>query len=878
MLKQRFYYLFAEYSNEMNTGRSYDNCERIIKKTDSEADHSERERQLNSLKSFVRSLVRLGRYDLPLSFALQVFFKSEKYDLPTLKEAFDKIKIRDGYSMTDLCRECYKRYAVEIKKTSEYQILNYIIDENSDPFESSNNISFFNLNTSKNAVFSTIMENVLLLEIDPAGFTASDADMIAERAKEFIRKQRFEENEERKQMNKESFELEEKYHAGTISFLGLAPLITDKEIEADAARYSLGVMYYAFKICYLNVNTDTGKHIITNYIAELYKNAIFYNTSSCDRLINIDMLIGVINPNYDPDFYKDTYNKVYFDFTKNDFVEAVLTGNKDTLSSLPDYYAPYLEFAAVIADIMVEYGEVIRSKTYYSDYSMIISYLIKALYFTGQNEKVYKLLKNDYKYLDRQSKKNQLLFYILSRCALESDNEKVASQLYGIIQDEILLDTQNYNSFLAKVYGFVNRCMMYLKERNIFPENSTRTYYEIINEQIEGVMVEAKKSVESDKVLAYQTFSCLSNIVWMFSDSNLDLGRIKLYNMDKAIGGITSELVDEGKYLFNEFDPHLAYYSKVAFKNDYDKILVFLRNHISDIIFESIKNSTETIMKIKADSKTDKLSDEAQAEIEKIVDILAQRQNTTGQIYQTMSDKIDRLEREFRENYHLGDQCLFDKLGDIESDVRKYIVTSELTFDYYYRFRAEDREKIDFSPAIVSLTKALELILNKCVYRRMNVPDNSTAAMSDETKSSYFYKNNKKNEIELGSCIHLFMDSQYINFKSRTRRLVPARIMSYKPFVEWNGRAVIDFSKARNLAELEITVDSTPTVVRFDSDSDSSADYNRMVFAKALDYIRAAFRNKVAHKDSISFGAAEECKKLMLETENLLWVLLYLLK
>lgn len=67
--------------------------------------------------------------------------------------------------------------------------------------------------------------------------------------------------------------------------------------------------------------------------------------------------------------------------------------------------------------------------------------------------------------------------------------------------------------------------------------------------------------------------------------------------------------------------------------------------------------------------------------------------------------------------------------------------------------------------------------------------------------------------------------------------------------------------------------DIDETEVCFTEDSEQ----NRLIFIKGLEYIKDNYRNKVAHKDGILIDAAAECRELMIQTQNLLWILMYLL-
>lgn len=49
-----------------------------------------------------------------------------------------------------------------------------------------------------------------------------------------------------------------------------------------------------------------------------------------------------------------------------------------------------------------------------------------------------------------------------------------------------------------------------------------------------------------------------------------------------------------------------------------------------------------------------------------------------------------------------------------------------------------------------------------------------------------------------------------------------------------------------------------------------------MLLGCALHYVRENYRNVVAHKDPIKKTTVEHCYNLMIQTKNLLWILLYI--
>lgn len=48
-----------------------------------------------------------------------------------------------------------------------------------------------------------------------------------------------------------------------------------------------------------------------------------------------------------------------------------------------------------------------------------------------------------------------------------------------------------------------------------------------------------------------------------------------------------------------------------------------------------------------------------------------------------------------------------------------------------------------------------------------------------------------------------------------------------------------------------------------------------MLFIKGPEYVKNNYQNVVVHKDSISLQTVDECREILLQTQSLLWILLY---
>ena len=252
-----------------------------------------------------------------------------------------------------------------------------------------------------------------------------------------------------------------------------------------------------------------------------------------------------------------------------------------------------------------------------------------------------------------------------------------------------------------------------------------------------------------------------------------------------------------------------------------------------------------------------------------------------------MERHIDVMEQTFRAKYcpNYQGRSLLSKLPKkLEQEIRNYLVTGEIV--YRLLSSREDADSLDFSAALIPLTKAVEQILN-LIYRSMNVWP--FPGLDSKVKQSYFnYSNEKKASIEFGPGILLFKDSKYIDVKygSNSYWLQPHEPYQESHFKRWDGNRVVDIAALRNLGagrnKMSLRVDGWDRISRqpctvniFFTQDDNE---NRMLLAQGLDYIRVHHRNIVAHKDPVARTMVEECRDILLMTEDILWILLYILK
>ena len=175
------------------------------------------------------------------------------------------------------------------------------------------------------------------------------------------------------------------------------------------------------------------------------------------------------------------------------------------------------------------------------------------------------------------------------------------------------------------------------------------------------------------------------------------------------------------------------------------------------------------------------------------------------------------------------------------------------TSEFVYRVLASrtptDRTVLDYSPALIALTKAIERILNY-YYCKLQMPDNLdcvqglTSSDRGELKRFKYYKRNDlQTSVDLGSAINAISN------------LHESEGNGFDVYKRFGGESVLDIRKlslfsSAQLKGLSRTQDSGETTDQYTDISlhfSQDSDANRRTLAQALDYIRHNYRNRVAH-------------------------------
>jgi hypothetical protein len=331
----------------------------------------------------------------------------------------------------------------------------------------------------------------------------------------------------------------------------------------------------------------------------------------------------------------------------------------------------------------------------------------------------------------------------------------------------------------------------------------------------------------------------------------------------------------------------MAFYQSLNQVDLRKNVNIFLQQRISKLLDNTINDSLLKIKELKETlSENKNLENEIDERIlnnlESISSELTEKLTVNYLGREEIEFHIRDMQQNFIDIYRLdaADNLMLRLPLAMQADVNNYLVTSEIV--YRVLAKRKDRDSLDFSPALIPLTKAMELVLNY-IFNRMNICMYS--GIDTETINSYFKGTNRKESIEFGPAVYLFTDSKYINVKKINEEITFKEKNMYSSssrFELWGGNEAVNIPELKKFAGIKIRINRWDnSIQRYEEETatfHNDDKYNRLLYAKGLEYIKNNYRNIVAHKEGVSLQKVEECRELLLQTEHMLWILLFLLK
>ncbi|MBQ7133817.1 MAG: hypothetical protein IJO20_04910 [Ruminococcus sp.] len=160
------------------------------------------------------------------------------------------------------------------------------------------------------------------------------------------------------------------------------------------------------------------------------------------------------------------------------------------------------------------------------------------------------------------------------------------------------------------------------------------------------------------------------------------------------------------------------------------------------------------------------------------------------------------------------------------------------------------KDEIDYSAPVILMTKALEYIGN-ILFKKL------TKNTTPPNNIFHMYKDNNgwSEHITLGNIAYLFKNQEFLSGTNDIHKLI-----SKDRIEALEGKTVI-FDNNGNKEEFKNDINK-----------------NLNVMFKALKYIADNFRNQAAHSDLTPEQKYKKCRELVITTQHLLFVLLYIIE
>ena len=252
--------------------------------------------------------------------------------------------------------------------------------------------------------------------------------------------------------------------------------------------------------------------------------------------------------------------------------------------------------------------------------------------------------------------------------------------------------------------------------------------------------------------------------------------------------------------------------------------------------------------------------------LEELVEDLSERSVIKDSKWEMVEKSIQLMEVTFFERFGIvGDGSVIDKLGEKAEGLKNFLITSERVF--IYLSKAGNSEKADFSAALISMTKALELVLNYIFKKVVSLNGGKENTEEIIKKVAYRQRNSYidsfedgktslKENLELWAAINLFVNNKLYDGLSIDTLVDCSRLSCFA------GQSIIISDKKKE----EFL------------NGKGGSKRNRSILGSGMHYVRKNYRNKTAHPEYVARVDAETCKKLLIQGEGLLWILLYIMR
>ncbi len=321
--------------------------------------------------------------------------------------------------------------------------------------------------------------------------------------------------------------------------------------------------------------------------------------------------------------------------------------------------------------------------------------------------------------------------------------------------------------------------------------------------------------------------------------------------------------------------------------------------HVEKLVLENMKNSLrelqaeiEKMRSCYKDSDGDEKERILQDALEKyekrtktILDEVGNILNITG-----ITERQDYMKFEMEIREIIGEQEKEDLMStrlenDVKEKIKDELFTSAQVFFLLGVTKKEQDEPVDFSVAILPLTKTLELVVN-ALFARIDIADIKHNLINADKNNFYLQKDEnskngpriKRDSIDLGTGARLFLRNNVdcnlgvCDWWNHNGEYADFSVLS-----KLSGMSVKRYVDFRNKDYTEII----ESFERYGNDGKTDAEIDEENIDKlcqALIRIAYKYRNPVAHTEFFEESGYDACKKELISEYKLLWVVLAMMK
>ena len=817
------------------------------------------------LTSFCRTLKESGYLSAAVLFLFDVFSGYVDYNRKVLQETFSQIQVTEDCDLAQLGAEFFLSAYQEFDR--EYHSL----FGNSNPFDGLSPQQLYQTDRSDNSIADPLVlkylpeylaQRLYGLSLSVNEASKSDVDALAAALTEQRRLSLEQEAQRRKAINDrhQQKELEIKQKQGVDYHLTRQAELTLSDYQL---RFPLpGGLLALFQACDLAGKSDLCFYILEEYVLPCFACVPWGEEANPD----VHLMAALLSKYTD---YLYAFVCPFLSTVSHWDSEAQLD---EALKQGRAQYHNHTGMALALAATIRNGNRLLRQVMSAEHYAFLTAFTPYLLLCSGEEQAAASFLTEYYEELPIGERQKLYVQATLVQCIRSADDLEEASILYHYFQSETT-DALQKRRVLGRVASsmadYLESVKNHLRQTNEYTLRQETAWFDLVfgNGRIEAL---AEQIRHRDGLLpSAAQFRLLRHYVTALAHpTGIFLPLLGIPNQDgydKLPNALSRELVARGQGYLRKTDHWEAVYRSISLIDLRQTIAARLQELILDKSarqIQTVKSEDaihwEDCLNETMDEAQRKAWEEKQEEKLREIDRICRQMGGLG-------NEADRLQAEklvhqshasFCEKYAPEETDLLSRLDDDTAEnVRRSIITSELA--YQCLIRQKNPEHLDFTAALSPLTKSVEMILN---YIFRAIPEDSLHKIKDgEQKSYYMDKDNKK-------LSHVAFRAGSFLFKSDV-------------FQHWKDKNIVDLERLSGLNGKSITVDlqQDGTRVKAEKAFGTTLKNNRALLIQGLDYIREHHRNIAAHEKPVSRDRMDECREVLLQTRDMLWILLFLL-